>query len=225
MDSEELKKEIGEARQRLADLLDQRVIPAVQLNHAQALAAAYGHTWAVALAMSSPHGVQGEDGWGFMAPAGGIAVTDIREFSEAHGAGPCGLGIDVPTLDADCVIRHTSATGRTSWEVFPDGEVALVIGRPNPADRIEIRIPLTGDGEPSVAVTGELESRHWAAAREAIAAIRGAEEAEDILRAAVADYIARLVRQAEAEIRERVMPAPSPADGVLDSMAELDSTI
>jgi len=95
----------------------------IQFHRAWALASAYGHEWASAVAEDSA--LRDPD--------------DIRTATQDARSPYAAPGIDAPAMDgAGRVVHRTGrGRGRLSWQIAPDGTVTLFIHRPGwviPAD-------------------------------------------------------------------------------------------
>jgi len=101
------------------ELLD-ATLTDLQLATAHALAAEYGHEWALACPVATcPLTVRG-------------IAAGVADYRDPGSMG----GISAPTLDyylaGEVVVTHRTATGQLTWFVFPDGGVRVEVERPDP---------------------------------------------------------------------------------------------
>lgn len=93
----------------------ERVLSAVQVAVAQALALAHGHTWGNAT----------------LPPNVDLTASQIEAVVLAtDDPGPCGWGIVAPSVDDEGLVRHSTGTGRLDWAVCSDGSVDAHVCRP-----------------------------------------------------------------------------------------------
>jgi hypothetical protein len=108
-----------------------------QYERALALASAFGHHWAAAVTDQnepSPELAEARNGLAACVAAGQVVpIAAIDGCSKEH---PNAVGgIFAPTLSTAGQVVHTTATGRLTWAIEADGEVALTIRRPSNARR------------------------------------------------------------------------------------------
>lgn len=94
-----------------------QVVPAAQLRAAHRLAAKFNHEWALAI---YDH-VDRPEGW---------TIDEIVEVTRSVRNVYLPPGLECPEVGVDGVIHHTTGTGRLEWSIFPDGDVEIVVNRP-----------------------------------------------------------------------------------------------
>lgn len=98
--------------EKVAAVTETIILSAAQIAAARTLAAAYGHEWAC---------------WPEDRPA---TADEIHAYVIARRHPDALPGITGPFAAAEGVIRHTTGTGRLTWEVGEDGGTVLVVCRP-----------------------------------------------------------------------------------------------
>lgn len=172
--------------------LDQIVLPAVQVYHAERLASAFSHEWG-GFQIPFAEGVGSVDA---------VKLGDIyRDTRRSHVVSEgWQTGISYPHVDEAGNIVHVTMTGRTEWEVAPNGYVAIAINRPN-GTCLQARLEgVYGGGKLSIE-RGEVPfgTRHLDALHKALSAV--------CKRWMVLQTIAPLWAQGEANDKEETRQA------------------
>jgi hypothetical protein len=107
----------------LANNLDETTLPSVQVHTAERLASAFGHEWG---GYKIPRDHTGNT-------AQAVTLGDIYRTTRCEHQISEGWqrGIEYPHVDESGAIVHMTMTGRTQWEVAPNGSVVVAICRPD----------------------------------------------------------------------------------------------
>jgi len=85
-----------------------------QFEVCRALAARHDHAWAMG---------------DITCPEEGISLEEIAQHTKKHPTSKWYGGVQAPTVNKG-VVQHTTASGRMSWHVWPDGAFEIVVSRP-----------------------------------------------------------------------------------------------
>jgi hypothetical protein len=169
-----------------AALAEGEPAPAPQYGRARLLAEAHGHQWAAAAAFYARAFRGRRPSWA------DVARVSLWQNRDNQFAGV------IPAPDDRGHVTHTTGTGRTSWDVAPDGTVEISIDRPGP-------VPAYG---PSASIT---VVRARVAPDGTVSASRGDADAE---------YFVRHVQALEAVLDALGVPAVEEATAPLYEWAQ-----